>query len=255
MTRLVSVFYMIGLLLALPSRSWASSPLCELGTSIIDQMNLQVNANGKISPAVLTGSIAFVSECPASVMPAFKRFASDEQKLHESWIEALKSGTEMPAGSELRGFLAMAKESVERNGNVSLKKFLDGVLEVPGAGQKPHRLPVGRLYQQQSLATLKQFSQCDAAECNDVSDFLLFLLGAHPAVFFGAMHAGEPVATKWLAQLPNLSFAGEPSDRGRRDSIRRFLLKRISESKAPEFTREKSQCQNVLRDIRFRAWK
>jgi hypothetical protein len=119
---------MIGLLLALPSRSWASSPLCELGTSIIEQMNLQVNANGKISPAVLTGSIAFVNECPASVMPAFKRFANDEQQLHESWIEALKSGTERSTGSELRGFLAMARDSVERSGNISLKKFLDSVL-------------------------------------------------------------------------------------------------------------------------------
>lgn len=113
--RLISVFYIVGLFLALPTRSvCASSPLGELGSSVVEQMNLQLTSNGKIAPAVLTGSVAFVKECPASVIPAFKRFATDEQKLHHSWIEALKSGSEMPADGKLRGFLAKAKESVER---------------------------------------------------------------------------------------------------------------------------------------------
>lgn len=185
MTKAIAVFYTIGLLLALPSRSMcASSPLCELGASVIEQMSLQVNAQGKIDPVALTGSIAFIEECPASVVPAFKRFTSDEVKLRDSWLEALKPRPEALADGELRGFLERAKESVKRNGNAALKEFLDGIFEDSGGTREVQRLPESRLFEQQSLATLRHFRRCDAAECYKVSDFLLFLLGSHPAAFF-----------------------------------------------------------------------
>lgn len=117
------------------------------------------------------------------------------------------------------------------------------------------RVPLGRLFEQQSLATLRQFPHCDAAECYAVSDFLLFLLTAQPKAFFAALHADGPDATNWLSQLGDLSFAGGPSDKEYRDSIRRSLLRKISGSKTSEFPRERAQIENALRHIRFRAWK
>lgn len=256
MPKLILVCYIVGLLLALPTRTLcAEPPLCGLGASIVEQMNLLVAAGDKLDPIVLTGSVAFVEECPASVIPAFRRFAINEKGLHHSWIEALRSAAEMPANGDLREFLAAAKESIDHNGNASVREFLDGIFEVSGRAQVKHRLPVDRLFGRLSLATLRQFPRCEATECYDVSDFLLFLLGTHPAAFLGAMHADQPDAAKWLSQLGDLSFVGYPSDRQRCDSIREFLLERISKLETTEFPREKYECENVLRQIRFRAWK
>lgn len=255
MIKLISIFYIIGLLLASPMRSMCrNSPECELGASVVEQMNLQVAAGDKLDPVLLRGSIAFVQECPAAVLPAFTRFATDEPNLHDSWLKALKSGAETRADSELRAFLAAAKESVDHNGNPALKKFLDGILDVPVNDHDSPRVPVGRLYEHQSLAVLRQFPHCEAAECYAVSDFLLFLLAAHPSAFFGAMRADEPDATKWLSQLGDLSFAGDTSDRKQRNAIKRFLMERVSNSKAREFGREKAQVENALREIHFRGW-
>ena len=217
-------------------------------------MNLQLTAGRNIDPNFLPGSIAFVKECPASVIPAFTRFATDEQKLHSSWIDALKSRPKT-ADSELHGFLAAAKESVKRNGNASLTGFLDGIFDIADESKEAHRLPAGCLFQQQSLATLRQFPRCSAAECYDVSDFLLFLLATHPAAFFGAMNADESDATKWLSQLGDLSFAGDRSGGKRRESIRKCFLERISRSKTTEFRHERFTVERTLRQIRFRAWK
>lgn len=256
MPKLISLCYLVVLLLALPTRATSAEPqLCGLGASVVEQMNLEVAAGDKIDPVVLAGSAAFVHECPSSVIPAFRRFADNEQKLRHSWVEALQSASEVPANGDLRGFLMAAKMSADRDGSTALKEFLDDIFKVPSEAQGKHLLPAGRLFEHLSLATLTQFPRCDAAACYDVSDFLLFLLGTHPAAFLAAMHADQTGAKKWLSQLGDLSFAGYPSEAQRRDSIRMFLLERISQSKAPGLQREKDQCESLLRQIRFRAWK
>jgi hypothetical protein len=255
MPKLILVCFVIGLLLASPPRAMcAGTPLCELGASVIEQMNLQLIAGGKIDPTALTGSIAFVEECPSTVIPAFRRFADNEQKLRHSWIDALKSGSQNPNNTELNEFLAAAKRNVDHDGNVAFKVYFDGIFETSRKAQGRYQPTVGHLFEQESLTTLKQFPRCDGAECYDVSDFLLFLLGTHPNAFFRAMHADEADATKWLSQLGELSFAGDPSESRRRDSIRRFLLQKISKLQTNEFLREKYQCEDSLRQIRFRAW-
>lgn len=256
MNKLILTACVIGFLMASPTESMCeSSPLCELGRSVIAQMSLQVAAGGRIAPAVLTGSVAFVEECPSNVIQDFRRFTINGQDLRGAWIEALKSEIGRRPNSELGEFIAAAKESVSRNEDASLKEFLDGPFKASGEVKDEGRRPSDRLFEELSLATLRQFPHCDAAECYDASDFLLFLLGAHPAAFFRAMHADQPDATNWLSELGDLSFTGERSDRQRRDSIRRFILERISKLKASSSPREKSQCENALRRIRFRAWK
>ena len=135
--------YMIGLLLAFPTRSMcADPPLCDLGATVVEQMNLQFTAGGRIDPVVLAGSIAFVKECPASLIPAFRQFADNEQNLHRSWIEALKSGAKIPANTELREFLAVAKRSVDHDGSALLKAYLDGVFEVRSGRLSPPLLRI-----------------------------------------------------------------------------------------------------------------
>lgn len=256
MSKRTLVCCVAGLLLVLPTRATSAEPqLCGLAASIIEQMNLEVAAGGRIDPVVLTGSIAFLQECPSSVIPAFERFANNERDLRRSWVEALQSATKVPSNGDLRGFLVAAKRSVDRGGNAPLREFLDGIFGLSGEAWEKQPRPPGYLFGRLSLATLRQFSHCDAAECYSVSDFLLFLLGTHPVAFFGAMHADQVDATKWLSQLGDLSFAGDPSESQRRDSMRKFLFERVSESKAPRFQREKHQCENTLRRVRFRAWK
>lgn len=256
MNKLILAVCIIGFLLVSPTEAMCeNSPLCELGGSIVEQMSLQVTTGGRIAPVILTGSMAFVEECPSDVISTFRRFEIGGKDLHGAWIEALRSEISRHPNSELSEFIAAAKVSVNRNGDASLEEFLDGPFKASIDVKEEDRQPLHRLFEEQSLATLRQFPHCDAAECYDVSDFLLFLLGAHPAAFFMAMHEDQPDATKWLSELGDLSFTGEESDRQRRDSIRRFLLERISKLKAPSFPHEKSQCENVLRQIRFRAWK
>ena len=256
MSKLISICSIVGLLLVLPTKAiCADSPVCWLGQSIVEQLNSELAANSKVDPIILAGSMAFVQECPSSVVPAFRRFADNERQLRGAWIEAVDYSARVPANRVLRGFLIGAKTTVDHNGSASLKNFLDGIFEVSGLPQEGNRQTAERNFEQQSLAGLKQFPHCDGANCYDASDFLLFLLGTHPDAFLAAMHAEKPAATKWLSELGDLSFAGDPSESQRRDSIRRYLLERVSELKVSEFTPEKSQCVNALRRIRFRAWK
>lgn len=218
-------------------------------------MSLQVAARERIAPVVLTGSVAFVEECPSDVISTFKRSAIDGQDLHRVWVGALKLELARRPDSELGEFIAAAKASADRSGDASLKEFLHGPFKTSSGFKSVDRQALQRLFEGQALATLRQFPHCDAAECYDVSDFLLFLLGAHPTAFFKAMQADQPDATKWLSELGDLSFTGEESDRQSRDLIQRFLLERISRMKASPFPREKSQCESILRHIRFRAWR
>lgn len=254
MAKLLSVFCLLSCLLMSANHAWcAEGWRCWLGAAVVEDMSAQLNSTGRIDPVLLTESLGYVEECHGTVILAFKRFASNEQELHSSWLrelEGVASGNR--ADTDLCQFLLAARKTADREPETSLRLYLAGLPSCTSEQVVP--LSESLRFENLSLATLRHFPHCDGAGCSFTSDFLLFLLGTHPNAFFRAMHADQADATKWLSQLPDLSFAGDPSDKVRRESIRKELLEQISLSRAPGFLREKSQCENTLSRIRFRAW-
>ncbi len=246
---------LIAIVAALPTRSLCENPqLCYLGESVVEEMNLQVSANRKIDPAILMASLTFLERCPFAVVPSFKRYANDKDDLHRTWVTALKSSADVGTGSSLDTFLAAAHQSVIAARNHSLDEFLDGIFDRSATTPEIPHSALDHLLDQQASSILQRIGGCDSAECYALSDFLLFLLGTHPTAFWSAMRSDPDNAKKWLSQLPDLSFAGEPSQARRRESIRKALLKRVSAQGASGFRDEKSQCIRALSRISFRAW-
>lgn len=255
MFRLMCLGCIAGILLSRQSDRVRTAPsICEVGSSIVDEMNLQVTAGKHIEPVVLGGSLTFIEACPAALMPAFKRLSNDEQSVRHAWIVALQSAAGSQEGSDLRGLLSAAKKSVDRVGDESLVRYLDGAFDIlrsSGNGDGPS---FDSLVQNQAVASFQSYSQCDGAVCFDASDNLLFLLATHPAAFFKAMRADQGDAKKWLRELGDMSFARLPSERKNREAARSAVLAKVSEVMVSGFTSERHACESTLRQIRFREW-
>lgn len=231
-----------------------NSQLCQLGASVVEEMSFQLSANGKIDPTTLNNSAAFLEKCPGTVMQSFDRLAIDKEALHRAWISALISNG---SHSDLDTLLAAIHRSVVNERSRPLEEFLDGIFNhssISAETSEKRSSNLDQLFEQQASSTLVQFSHCDAAECYDISDILLFLLGSHPAAFWSAMHSNSAEATKWLSQLQDVSFAGEPSQAQPREQIRKVLLTQISVPAATSFQDEKSQCIKTLNQISYHPW-
>lgn len=186
---------------------------------------------GKIPPVVLAETIAFAEECPASVVPAFKEFADNEQALHRVWLNALKVETGKPENADLRELLWLTRQKLARGENAEARAYFDDVLSVLGKRPKGHHIRIDVLFERVSLAALRQFPRTDGAGGYDQSDFLLFLLAFHPVPFLKAVHEDQQDTSIWLSQLGAMSFAGVPADRERREAIRERLVRVVSNVK------------------------
>lgn len=247
----------LGVLFAIlltPLRSFSEEPLlCHLGESIVEEMSLQSSASGKIDSTTLINSMIFLERCPGLVVPSF-RSTEDREKLHNAWIASLKSSRDSEANSNLEAFLAAAHRSVVAYDNPSLTKFVDGIFDRLSVVPDNDTRNFDHLLERQTVSTLAKFSHCDGADCYSLSDFLLFLLGSNPTAVWSAMHSDSADAAKWLSAVPDLSFAGAPSDAEGREQIRRYLLKRISVPAKSGLQDERSLCLKKLNSISFRSW-
>lgn len=251
----ICLLWLVAILLVLPNAALCENPLlCRLGESVVEEMNFQLAASGKIDHATLMNSVAFLDKCPGSVMPAFNSFANNREALHHAWISALKSDGRNRANSALGILLAAAHRSITDEQDRPLESFLDGIFSPATISPESLRPNLDHLFEQQSSSTLIQFSHCDAAECYDISDVLLFLLGSHPIAFWSAMHSNPTDASKWLSQLQFTSFSGDPSQAQSRERIRKFLLEQISIQVTAHFQTEKSQCIRTLSKMSYRPW-
>jgi hypothetical protein len=248
----------LGVLLAIllaPLRSFSEEPqLCHLGESIVEEMSLQLSANGKIDPTALTNSTVFLERCPRSLVPSFHRSTGDQETLRKVWIASLKSARDAGTNSNLNAFLSAAHRRFVMYDDPSLTKFLDGVFDRSSIAPDNGTRNLDHLLEEQATATLAKFSHCEGADCYSISDFLLFLLGSNPTAFWSAMHSDPRDAAKWLSQLPDNSFAGDPSDAGEREKIRRYLLDRISIPAKRGLQTQRSLCLRKLNAISFRSW-
>lgn len=209
---------------------------------------------GKIPPVVLTETIAFAEECPTSLLPAFRKNAIDEQKLHRAWLEGLKTEVAKPENADLRELLWLTKRELDHGGNTEASSYFDDVFSALNKLPNGRQIRVDSLFKRVSLLALRQFPHTDGAGAFDQSDFLLFLLAAHPVPFLEAVHEEQHDTSIWLSQLGAMSFAGVPSEREHRETIRKQLLSIVSNVKAPGLISEKHQLGNALRRIRFRAY-
>lgn len=256
MRKLTLICCMVGLILALPTRAWcASSPICELGSGTIDLMNGILFSPGKIPPVVLTETIAFAEECPADLVPAFGGFADNEQELHRAWLEGLKTEATNPENTALRELLRLTQMKLDHGRNAETTAYFDNVFSVLKRIPDGHQVQIDCLFKRLSLMALRQFPRTDGAGGFNQSDFLLFLLATHPVPFLKAVRGDQRDTSIWLSQLGAMSFAGVPSEREHRETIRKLLLGIVSNVSAPKLRPEKDQIENALRRIHFRAYK
>lgn len=255
MRKLTFICCMMGLLLALPVRAWCARTLfCGLGSKSVDLMNGILFSPGKIPPVVLAETVAFAEECPGGLVPAFKEFADNEQELHRSWLNALKTGTGSPANNDLRELLWLTRQTFDHNGNAEARAYFDDVFSLLRKMPTGQQIRVDALFERVSLVALRQFPQTDGAGGFDQSDFLLFLLATHPVPFLKAVHEDRRDTSIWLSQLGAMSFAGVPSDREQREKIRKLLIRTVSNVKVPALSPEKHQLESALCRIHFRAY-
>ena len=251
-----------GLLAPFPARAQsAESPLCEVGSSVVDLMYFESTAaDERIEPTTLRASIIFLEECPASVVRTIRIMGTrgpfpDQNhvsELRHAWIEAVRSAAGDSSNADVRGLLAASRARVARVGDPSLSKYLDGIFDGIAHSGGVDRRALEHSFERQALAALQDYAQCDGVECLDASDNVLFLLGTHPIAVFKAMRADSVDATKWLRVVTDDSFAGIPERGESREAARRAVLKMLSETWAPGFEPELRSCENRLREIRYR---
>jgi len=259
MPKLILVCLVAGLLTACRTSAQVAEPaLCEVGSSVVDAMYLQsTGTSTRIDPTLLRASILFLEECPASVIPAFRQFADrgftdHASELRHAWIEALRSAVQDSSNTDLRALLVAAEVRIARVSDQSLNEYLDGIFEGSSDNRAAGQRALEPLFERQALAILQEYAQCDGAGCFDASDNVLFFLATHPVAFFKAMHADSVHAANWLREVADESFAGISERGASREAARNALLKKLSETEAPEYERERRACEGTLRGIRYR---
>jgi hypothetical protein len=230
--------------------------LCDAGNSIVELMHFEFSPasdrHGPIDPVDLRSSIIFLAECPSSVIPAFGHFP-EEPELRRAWLDALRVAARDSSNFDMGLLLVAAEASVTRLGDRSLDEYLDGIFDdMPrdGGGEHPSFEPV---LERQASATLERYGKCDGAGCFNASDNVLFLLGTHPIAVFKAMRGDSANATRWLKQVADESFAGDPDRAKIREAARQDVLKGLSATQAPGFEREQRACEDTLGKIRYRS--
>lgn len=232
-------------------------PLCRVGSSIIELVHLHSTGAGtRVDPALVSSSLVFVAECPESVIPTFREVTGSgfDPDLRDVWIEAVRSAAGDSSNTVVRGLLAVARERVAHLGDRSLDEFLDGIFEGSAEGGGMDRRALESLFERQAAATLGLYSECDGVGCFIASDNVLFLLGTHPVALFKAMRDDPEAARRWLYLVEDESFSGLPEDHEIYEAARRIVLRKLSETEAPGYERERRACEDTLRRIRFREW-
>ena len=210
------------------------------------------NKHGPIDPIDLRTSIIFLTECPSSVIAAFGHYP-EKPELRRAWIDAVRAAARDSSDVDMRGLLAAARANVARVGDSSLSAYLDGIFDGLPRDGGGERSSLDSVLERQASATFKRYAKCDGAGCFNASDNVLFLLGTHPIAVFKAMRADSVNATRWLNQVADESFAGDPDRAKIRETARRDVLKKLSATLAPGFEREQRACEDTLDKIRYRA--
>lgn len=234
-----------------PSAKSQESPLCNVGRSILDLAYLQSSgADARIQPSILRASLVFLAECPKSVIPALREFGEHEAAFRQAWLRAIRSAAHDTSEVDARVLLALAKPRLTEESARAIKEYLDPAYDGLDDRVVDSRT-LARLMDNQALASLRAYSQCDGVGCFDASDNLLFMLGTYPVALAKAMRSESADARKWLRLVGDQSFSGDPERARIREAARRSLVSRLSRIKAVEFEPELRACENTLRSIRY----
>ena len=259
MQRIALAYLAAGLVAVWPANeSRAEPPLCDVGASVVELAHLQSTGGGPgIDLTVVGASLIFLRECPASVIPAFSEAADAgfDPMLQRKWIKAVRSAVLDSSNAVVRSLLISAHERVVQLDDRSLDEFLDGIFGVLRESQGIEPDSLETVLERQAAATLRQHAECDGAGCFNTSDNVLFLLGTHPLAMLKAMSADSAAAEGWLHVVADQSFVRAPEKRGVRESARRAVVSKLSETEAPGLERQRRACEETFRRIRFRAWR
>ena len=226
------------------------SPLCKVGASVAELLTFSGDVG--FPPSELNSSLTFLAECPSSFVPAFT--ATDEpDSLRARWLAAVRAAARDSTNSDLRTLLAIAQVSLSRSNDSSLIAYLNGLLDEAPDHRLPDQRALTSLFARETQGALRGHAACGGAACYNLSDEVLYLLGAHPVAALEAMRADTASAAKWLRSLADDSFSGDPDRRGMMEAVRRTVLATLGNTRAPGFERELRASTETLRRIRYRS--
>ena len=233
----------------------SQAALCDMGSAVAYLAHLKVTAQHPIDSAVTGASILFLAECPASVVGAFNQLAPYDTQTPHRWREAIRAAAGDSSKSDVRQLLTLAMQRVASVHDRALDDYTTGLFDaVKGApNPDPSALQVAR--DRVVLEMLQEHAACEGDVCGAISDILVFYLGTHPVALLKAMHADSAEAKNWLHVLADESFSGVEDYRARSEAARRAAIERLDQTPPDRFARERRECLEELRRIRYRVYK
>jgi len=174
-----------------------------------------------------------IGRCPEQFVAALPGLRPKDWVL--DWKGALHGDPTLQP--EERSILFAAARSAIGNRSKEAETASQMLRGLDAAMPKPMNQPCGPLFRHLLIGLLDDWMARSGAEWFAYSDSMLFMLASCPEDFYYVLDQRPEVLSSWLSELPTASFWGEPSARGRLESLQRSLERLLLTDEPPEYLR------------------